>query len=123
MFTPTSPIDNAGGTILTFYLMQNHGGGTSDDNENNNLGRFRLSITTRRMPMADPLPAECARFLPFRASSGRRSKRQTVFQLLADDGPGMGRPTRNRGAVEGISRRIFATGARSARRASRNARI
>ena len=32
--------------MLTFYLKQNHGGWNSDDNQNNNLGRFRLSVTT-----------------------------------------------------------------------------
>ena len=32
------------GTILTFHLKQNHGGWNSDDNQNNNLGRFRLVV-------------------------------------------------------------------------------
>ena len=33
---------------LTFHLTQNHGGWNSDDNQNNNLGRFRLSVDRRR---------------------------------------------------------------------------
>ncbi|MBO0725305.1 MAG: DUF1549 domain-containing protein, partial [Blastocatellia bacterium] len=46
VFVAEKPIANEGGTILTFYLKQNHGGWNSDDNQNNNLGRIRLSITT-----------------------------------------------------------------------------
>ena len=41
------PIALPGGTILTFTSTQNHGGWNSDDNQNNNLGRFRLSVTDR----------------------------------------------------------------------------
>ena len=46
VFTAEKPVGFPGGTILTFHLAQNHGGWNSDDNQNNNLGRFRLSITT-----------------------------------------------------------------------------
>ncbi|HKP11659.1 MAG TPA: DUF1549 and DUF1553 domain-containing protein [Blastocatellia bacterium] len=56
VFTLEKPITNAGGTVLTFYLTQNHGGWNSDDNQTNNLGRFRLSITGAPGAMADPLP-------------------------------------------------------------------
>src|SRR5215469_16922689 len=45
VFNAAEPIQNEGGTILTFYLRQNAGGWNSDDNQNNNLGRFRLAIT------------------------------------------------------------------------------
>ncbi len=55
---PIAPKSNeAGGTLLSFYLKQNHGGWNSDDNQNNNLGRFRLSLTTAADAVADPLPA------------------------------------------------------------------
>ena len=33
-----------------------HGGWNSDDNMNNNLGRFRLSVTTAANPAADSVP-------------------------------------------------------------------
>jgi hypothetical protein len=56
VFTAQAPIANPGGTILTFYLDQKHGGWNSDDNQNQNLGRFRLSITTTPGAVADPLP-------------------------------------------------------------------
>ena len=42
VFTAERPVSFPGGTILTFHLTQNHGGWNSDDNQNCNLGRFRL---------------------------------------------------------------------------------
>jgi mono/diheme cytochrome c family protein len=62
-FTAATPIDHPGGTVLTFYLGQNHGGWNSDDNQNHNLGRFRLSITTVPDAVADPLPARVREIL------------------------------------------------------------
>jgi hypothetical protein len=41
---------------LNLYLKMNHGGANSDDNENNNLGRIRLSVTSAAAPKADPVP-------------------------------------------------------------------
>jgi hypothetical protein len=57
VFAAEYPIGHLGGTVLTFYLTQNHGGWNSDDNQNHNLGRFRLSVTTTPGAEADPLPA------------------------------------------------------------------
>ncbi len=57
VFIPENPIAFANGAILTFRLKQNHGGNNSDDNENHNLGRFRLSVTSATNAVADPLPA------------------------------------------------------------------
>ncbi len=56
VFNAAEPISNEGGTILTFYLRQNHGGWNSDDNQNNNLGRMRLSMTSAPDAVADPVP-------------------------------------------------------------------
>jgi hypothetical protein len=56
VFTPEKPIAFPGGTILTVRLAQNHGGWNSDDNQNHNLGRFRLAITTAPAAAADPVP-------------------------------------------------------------------
>jgi mono/diheme cytochrome c family protein len=59
VFVAEQPISfkaDEGGTVLTIYLKQNHGGWNSDDNMNNNLGRFRLALTTAPNPVADPLP-------------------------------------------------------------------
>ncbi len=43
-------------SALNLYLKMNHGGANSDDNENNNLGRIRLSVTAAPSPAADPIP-------------------------------------------------------------------
>ena len=56
VFTAEKPVSFPGGTILTFHLAQNHGGWNSDDNQNCNLGRFRLAITTAPDATADPVP-------------------------------------------------------------------
>jgi hypothetical protein len=57
VFLAEKPISHPGGTVLRFFLTQNHGGWNSDDNQNHNLGRLRLSLTTQPDAEADPLPA------------------------------------------------------------------
>ncbi len=57
VFVAEKPIAHPAGAVLTFYLQQNHGGWNSDDNQNCNLGRIRLSITAAADAKADPLPA------------------------------------------------------------------
>jgi uncharacterized protein DUF1553/uncharacterized protein DUF1549/cytochrome c len=57
VFVLEKPVSFPGGTKLKFKLTQNHGGWNSDDNQNNNLGRFRFSVTTATDVKADPLPA------------------------------------------------------------------
>lgn len=44
------------GAILTIRLEQRHGGWNNNDNQNNNLGRYRLSATGATNATADPLP-------------------------------------------------------------------
>jgi hypothetical protein len=56
VFVPETPVENPAGTILNIYLQQNHGGWNSDDNQNCNLGRIRLAVTSADDPVADPLP-------------------------------------------------------------------
>jgi mono/diheme cytochrome c family protein len=56
VFVPETPISFTNGTILTFRLVQNHGGWNSDDHMNNNLGRFRLSVSASTNAAADPIP-------------------------------------------------------------------
>ncbi len=61
---------------LTFKLVQNHGGWNSDDNQNNNLGRFRFAVTEADNPSADPLPADVRAIIETRA--GKRTEKQTA---------------------------------------------
>lgn len=56
VFVPEKPVEFAKGAILNFRLVQNHGGWNSDDNQNHNLGRFRLSVTSETNAVVDPLP-------------------------------------------------------------------
>jgi hypothetical protein len=56
VFLPDKPVTYSNGSILTFRLTQNHGGWNSDDLMNNNLGRFRLSVTSATNINADSLP-------------------------------------------------------------------
>ncbi len=45
IFTLAEPLTVEFGMMLAFRLGQQHGGENSDDNQNNNLGRFRISVT------------------------------------------------------------------------------
>lgn len=56
VFLPDKPVAFAAGAILDFQLQQNHGGDNSDDNENHNLGRFLLSVSSATNAVADPVP-------------------------------------------------------------------
>ncbi len=56
VFIPEKPIAFTNGTTLIFKLQQNHGGWNSDENQNHNLGRFRLSVSSETNAVADPLP-------------------------------------------------------------------
>ena len=57
VFQLEKPIGFDGGAVLEIKLRQNHGGWNSDDLQNNNLGRFRISATTAAgAVVADPLP-------------------------------------------------------------------
>jgi mono/diheme cytochrome c family protein len=58
VFTLDKPFEAPAGVRLTFKLVQNHGGWNSDDNQNNNLGRFRFSMTPDANAVADPIPAD-----------------------------------------------------------------
>ena len=79
VFNFEKPIANESSTILTIYLSQRHGGWNSDDNMNNNLGRFRLSVTTAANAVADAVPANVREV--FKTPREQRSKAQveTVF--------------------------------------------
>jgi hypothetical protein len=79
VFNAEKPITHPHSTLLTFYLSQKHGGWNSDDNQNNNLGRFRLSITTEPDAVADPLPQAVREILAIPADKRTRGQIATVF--------------------------------------------
>ncbi len=79
VFVADKPISHEGGTVLTFYLKQNHGGWNSDDNQSNNIGRFRLAITTTPEPTADPLPTNVREILSIPRERRTRAQVDMVF--------------------------------------------
>ncbi|MGL4419480.1 MAG: DUF1549 and DUF1553 domain-containing protein, partial [Gemmataceae bacterium] len=59
VFTAEKPFPSfPGGTLVHVYIKQNHGGWNSDDNQNYNLGRMRVSFSSGSENIFDPLPAE-----------------------------------------------------------------
>jgi hypothetical protein len=79
VFEAAALIANPQGTLLTFLLSQKHGGWNSDDNQNHNLGRFRLSITTTPGAVADPLPGAVREILSIPAERRSPAQIRTVF--------------------------------------------
>ena len=79
VFTLAAPISYPQGTILTIHLSQNHGGSATDENQNNTMGRFRLSITSAPNATADPLPKDVRDILSIPASERTPLQVQTVF--------------------------------------------
>jgi mono/diheme cytochrome c family protein len=76
VFIPERPIQFTNGVVLHFLLDQKHGGDNSDDNQNHNLGRFRLSVLGDTNAVADPLPEGVRQIL-------RRPREQRSAQQLA----------------------------------------
>ncbi|MFO0791570.1 MAG: PSD1 and planctomycete cytochrome C domain-containing protein [Pirellulales bacterium] len=79
VFTFEKPIEAAGGIRLTFHLAQDHGGWNSDDNQNNNLGRFRFAVTNADSATADPLPAEVRAIIQTPAAERTVEQTHRVF--------------------------------------------
>ncbi|MDQ6665967.1 MAG: DUF1553 domain-containing protein, partial [Acidobacteriota bacterium] len=79
VFNVEKPITHEGGTVLNIYLSQKHGGWNSDDNQNNNLGRLRLSITTAPDAVADPIPSNVRRIFTIARERRTPVQVQTVF--------------------------------------------
>ncbi|MFT6865115.1 MAG: hypothetical protein ACJAVK_003688, partial [Akkermansiaceae bacterium] len=52
----TTPLQNAPSLDLKTFLVQKHGGFNSDDNQNFNIGRFRLSFSSTKPNELDSLP-------------------------------------------------------------------
>lgn len=79
VFTAEAPITFPAGTLLTLYLKQFHGGWNSDDNQNGNLGRFRLSVTSAPDAHADPLPKDVRAVLSIAADNRTPAQNSAVF--------------------------------------------
>jgi mono/diheme cytochrome c family protein len=80
VFVLDTPLEFPHGAELTFKLSQKHGGWNSDDNQNNNLGRFRFSVTTAKDVRADPLPAPVRRILAIEPNQRTPAQTAQVFR-------------------------------------------
>jgi mono/diheme cytochrome c family protein len=81
VFTAARPIAFPRGTILKFSIVQKHGGWNSDDNQNHNIGRFRLSITDKPGAVADPLPAAVREVLAVPRDRRSPAQESVVFSF------------------------------------------
>jgi hypothetical protein len=88
VFNLATPVSFPKGTVLVIRLAQNHGGRARDENENNTLGRFRISITDAPNASADPLPKEVRDILAIPASARTPQQVQTVFGYWRTTVPG-----------------------------------
>jgi Protein of unknown function (DUF1553)/Protein of unknown function (DUF1549) len=79
VFTTSRNLAQPGGTMLTFRLVQRHGGWNSDDRMNNNLGRFRLSVCGDGSAAADPLPRKVRAILAVPRAQRTPSQQAAVF--------------------------------------------
>jgi len=82
VFTPDQPVEVEGGVVLSFHLVQSHGGWNSDDNQNHNLGRFRLSVTEQTNAVVDPVPAAVRRILSIPREERTEAQRAAVFSAF-----------------------------------------
>jgi hypothetical protein len=82
-FVFDKPIERAKETAIAFKLVQNHGGWNSDDNQNNNLGRFRFSVTTA----ANARAATAATFANFRLAVPEWKEANFDIESLFKDHP------------------------------------
>jgi len=79
VFNLAQPIANESGTTLNIYLSQRHGGWNNNDNEQQGIGRFRLSLTTAPEASADPLPAGVRQILSIPREQRTKAQVETVF--------------------------------------------
>jgi len=77
------PLKNEGGWRIHFKIRQFHGGWNSDDNQTNNLGRYRLAVTTESGATADPVPANVRTILSIPVDE--RTDQQVQRVLLITD--------------------------------------
>lgn len=80
VFVLEKPIDLSDRrTKIHVYLKQNHGGWNSDDNQNHNLGRVRLSVSDDAQAEADPIPARVREALAVEAAQRSPQQVQSIF--------------------------------------------
>ena len=80
VFVLEQPINAPAGSVLTFSIIQNHGGWNSDDHQNNLLGCFRLSVTGQKEPAARvPVARRTREILEHPAVERSPAQRESLF--------------------------------------------
>jgi hypothetical protein len=79
VFNAAENVARPEGTVLTFQLVQNHGGWNSDEHMNNNLGRFRISVTSKADVVADPLSRHVREILAIPDEKRTPAQQAAVF--------------------------------------------
>lgn len=79
VFVMETPVVLPQGGVISFTLVQNHGGWNSNDNQSNNLGRFRFSVTDADKPKLDPVPLAIKRVLEIPAEERTDSQTTALF--------------------------------------------
>ncbi len=80
VFVLEKPVSFPAGVILTFKLILKHGGWNSDDNQNQNVGRFRFSVTDRADAQADQVPAAVREILAIPRQKRSAAQENAVFR-------------------------------------------
>ena len=79
VFRLDKPLKTDGEVEFTVNLVQGHGGYNSDDNQNLNLGRFRITTTKVDGAKADPLPQHVRELLAIPRERRTEEQRRTIF--------------------------------------------
>lgn len=79
VFVLEKPVEFPDGAVVTVKLNQSHGGWNSDDNQNNNLGRFRLSVGSDDKAEADAIPARVREALAVDPAKRTTNQVETIF--------------------------------------------
>lgn len=79
IFKLAEPLTIESGMALAFRLSQQHGGWNSDDNQNNNLGRFRLSVTDATDLPGTALPVAAQDALEVDAGARSDAESRAIF--------------------------------------------
>jgi mono/diheme cytochrome c family protein len=87
VFVPETPLENPEGTVLEVQLVQNHGGWNSDDNQNHNLGRFRLAVTGADEAIKDLVAADVRLVLSIPSDQRTPAQTAMVFAAWRENSP------------------------------------
>jgi mono/diheme cytochrome c family protein len=81
VFATAEPVGFDGGTILNFQLIQRFDDSIKAGNVMQNIGRFRISVTTAKDPKADPLPTSVRKILKLAADKRTEAQQHEVFSF------------------------------------------